>query len=69
MCVSVYVCVLHTLSHRYCMCPEAIEKMRQMDGMEPAPVLTTHQLLHTVELVHNESEQNQVAVFLSCCSL
>lgn len=38
---SVY---LTFLSHRYYMCPEATEKIRQMDSMEPAPVLTTHQL-------------------------
>lgn len=53
------------------MCPEAIEKMKQMDSMEPAPTLTAHQFLHTVELAHNQTEENQAAVFLSaqtCCS-
>ncbi|CAK6978149.1 Hypothetical predicted protein [Scomber scombrus] len=30
--------------------------------MEPAPALTTHQLLHTGELAHDQPEHNQAAV-------
>lgn len=60
MCVCVSSAVF--VSHRYYMYPEAAEKMKQMDSMEPAPALTTHQLLHTVELAHDQHEHNQAAV-------
>lgn len=64
LCVSVCVCVLRGfLSHRYCGYPEAIQKTRQVDTA-PAPVLTTHQFLHTVEPAHDQPEPDQAVIFL-----
>lgn len=69
VCVSqcVYLCVCWPVSvlfifrsHRYCMCPEAVQKMRQMDSMEPALLLTAYRLLLFVDLASVSCQHQHV---------